>query len=114
MVLGTSLANNDSVSIDATRESATPQEDRRQQSPSRRTGTQQARQSLAAHHAAQRSSIERIADILTRGAASTPFLVVHVVWFAIWVAVNTGILGIQPFDPFPFGLLTLVVSLEAI
>ena len=38
----------------------------------------------------------------------------HVVWFAAWILANTGALGIHPFDPFPFGLLTLVVSLEAI
>jgi uncharacterized membrane protein len=99
---------------DGTFDSAPTPDDRRQHSPSRRVGTQQARQSLAAHHASQRSSIERIADRLTRGAASTPFLVLPVVWFAAWVVANTGILGNRPFDPFPFGLLTLVVSLEAI
>ena len=38
----------------------------------------------------------------------------HVVWFAAWVLVNTGAVGVRPFDPFPFGLLTLIVSLEAI
>ena len=38
----------------------------------------------------------------------------HVVWFAGWILANTGALGIRPFDPFPFGLLTLIVSLEAI
>jgi uncharacterized membrane protein len=92
---------------------ATPN-DRRQPSPSRRAGTHQARQSLAAHHAAQRSSIERVADALTRAAASTPFLVCHAVWFAAWILVNTGAFGVRPFDPFPFGLLTLIVSLEAI
>ena len=89
-------------------------DDRRQQSPSRRAGTHQARQSLAAHHAGQRSAIERIADALTRAAASTPFLVFHVVWFAAWILLNTGVVGTRPFDPFPFGLLTLIVSLEAI
>lgn len=39
---------------------------------------------------------------------------VHVVWFAAWMLVNTGYLGVRPFDPFPFGLLTMIVSLEAI
>jgi uncharacterized membrane protein len=96
------------------RDSAAPADDRRQLSPSRIAGTHQARQSLAAHHAAQRSKIERAADALTRAAASTPFLVFHVVWFAGWILANTGALGIRPFDPFPFGLLTLIVSLEAI
>jgi uncharacterized membrane protein len=88
--------------------------DRREHSPSRRVGTTRARRSLAAEHAAKRSAIVRIADRLTRVAASTPFLVLHVVWFAAWMLVNTGYLGLRPFDPFPFGLLTMVVSLEAI
>jgi uncharacterized membrane protein len=95
-------------------DSATTSDDRRQHSPSRRAGTHQARRSLAAHHAAQRSGIERVADALARVAASTPFLVFHAVWFIAWMLINTGALGIQPFDPFPYGLLTLVVSLEAI
>jgi len=102
------------TSHDTNGDPAAKTNDRRQHSPSRRAGTHQARQSLAAHHAEQRSSIERVADALTRGAASTPFLVFHVVWFATWILLNTGKLGIRPFDPFPFGLLTLIVSLEAI
>jgi uncharacterized membrane protein len=40
--------------------------------------------------------------------------VFHVVWFAGWILINTGLIGLPAFDPFPFGLLTLVVSLEAI
>ena len=101
------------MSSDASTEQG-PQEDRRQRKPSRRTGTQQARQALAAQHAAQRNRIERIADALTRGAASTPFLVIHAMWFTVWILANTGAFGIRPFDRFPFGFLTLVVSLEAI
>jgi uncharacterized membrane protein len=42
------------------------------------------------------------------------FVFFHVIWFGIWIALNLGIFGIKPFDPFPFGLLTMVVSLEAI
>ena len=102
------------MNSNAVAQEATRSDDRRQQSPSRRAGTQQARQSLAAQHAEQRSRIERIADGLTRAAASTPFLVFHVAWFIAWVLINTGVLGVPVFDPFPFGLLTLVVSLEAI
>jgi uncharacterized membrane protein len=37
-----------------------------------------------------------------------------VIWFAAWVVWNVGLLGLAPFDPFPFGLLTMIVSLEAI
>ena len=113
-MLGTPLALRHRVTTEADNDRANQPSDRRLHSPSRRAGTHQARQSLAANHAAQRSTIERTADALTRAAASTPFFVFHAVWFIAWVAVNTGILGIRPFDPFPFGLLTLVVSLEAI
>jgi len=35
-------------------------------------------------------------------------------WFVIWIALNTLLLGGRAFDPFPFGLLTMIVSLEAI
>ena len=47
-------------------------------------------------------------------AASTPFLIGHVLWFLIWIPWNLGWLGLPPFDPYPFGFLTMVVSLEAI
>jgi uncharacterized membrane protein len=103
-----------SVNGEGTNEPDNAAEDRRQHGPSRRLGTTSARRSLAAQHANQRSRIEVIADRLTRFAASTPFLLAHVVWFAFWMLANTGFMGIRPFDPFPFGLLTMVVSLEAI
>ena len=88
--------------------------DRREHSPSRVVGTTRARRSLAAEHADRRSRIEVAADRLTRIAASTPFLVLHGIWFVGWMLVNTGFFGLRPFDPFPFGLLTMIVSLEAI
>jgi uncharacterized membrane protein len=113
VVLGTLLAKVTGVMTNSS-DGVGSANDRREHSPSRRVGTTQARTSLAAQHAAQRSRIEVIADRLTRVAASTPFLVLHVVWFAAWTAINTGLAGIRPFDPFPFGLLTMVVSLEAI
>jgi len=43
-----------------------------------------------------------------------PFLISHSVWFIVWISLNTIILGDRAFDPFPFGLLTMIVSLEAI
>jgi uncharacterized membrane protein len=66
-----------------------------------------------------RSAEERAADAITDFAGSMTFVYLHTLWFALWVIVNAGLLvaiglGIVPFDPFPFGLLTLVVSLEAI
>ena len=42
------------------------------------------------------------------------FVYIHIAWFTIWVLLNTGRYGIEPFDPFPYGLLTMIVSLEAI
>lgn len=62
-----------------------------------------------------RKFTEKIADQVTSAFGSFTFGVLHVYWFALWVALNTGlIVWITPFDPFPFGLLTMIVSLEAI
>ena len=80
----------------------------------RRTNTNRAFRAIKAEHAADLTSIERTAERLTLWASSTPMLVMHVVWFALWISWNTGLLGLHPFDPYPFGLLTMVVSLEAI
>jgi len=55
------------------------------------------------------------ADGITRFAGSMSFVYLHVAWFAVWIVANSGILpGLGVFDEFPFWLLTLVVSLEAI
>lgn len=68
-----------------------------------------------------RTGAQRAADWIAGFSGSIPFLLLHVVWFGTWLALNTSLgawLGIPPrlrdFDPPPFGLLTLVVSLEAI
>lgn len=57
---------------------------------------------------------ERLADILTLFSGSMVFVYVHAIWFGVWIVFNMGWLGGKPFDPFPFSLLTLIVSLEAI
>jgi uncharacterized membrane protein len=65
----------------------------------------------------RRSSVERVADWIAAFSGSISFLVLHLVFFAVWILLNVNWLpGWQPpmFDPFPFGLLTMVVSLEAI
>jgi uncharacterized membrane protein len=68
------------------------------------------------HHAQHaRSKAERLSDWITSTAASGPVLLIHMIWFAAWIAANVGgIPGVTPFDPFPFPLLTMIVSLEAI
>jgi uncharacterized membrane protein len=80
----------------------------------RSVATNRVRRAMKAKHAAERTWIQRTADLLTAFASSTPFLLIHVVWFAVWIAWNVGLFRERPFDPFPFGLLTMVVSLEAI
>ena len=58
---------------------------------------------------------DRAADQITAFAGSLNFVYLHSIWFGIWIAVNVGILGASlKFDKFPFGLLTMIVSLEAI
>jgi uncharacterized membrane protein len=62
---------------------------------------------------------QRVSDIIATVAASQWFTLFHVVWFGGWIGINVGgSMGLFPaswaFDPFPFGLLTMVVSLEAI
>ena len=64
---------------------------------------------------AKRSTTEKFADWMTSKFGSIQFLALNAVWFLGWILVNTGkIPGIEPFDPYPFGFLTMVVSLEAI
>lgn len=63
----------------------------------------------------QRTRGERLGDAVAARVGSTPMVLYHAAWFLGWVVVNQGwIPGVRPFDPFPFGFLTLVVSLEAI
>lgn len=65
----------------------------------------------AAH---ERDLQDRIADIITSFSGRMIFAYVHIVWFGIWILLNTGQFGVRAFDPFPYGLLTMIVSLEAI
>src|SRR5690349_13137297 len=59
------------------------------------------------------TTIERIADLIAVFSGSIPFLIVNAVWFAVWIVWNT-LPFVGHFDPYPFGFLTMVVSLEAI
>lgn len=58
---------------------------------------------------------ERIADAITRFTGSMPFVYVHALWFGGWLTINSGAVpGIRPFDPFPFVMLAMIASVEAI
>lgn len=84
------------------------------------TKTTQTRQQFIRSYEAKslrsRSFLTQIADDLTAICGSMPFLIFHILFFAGWIAINVGLFEeiIKPFDPYPFGFLTMVVSLEAI
>ncbi|HKV10885.1 MAG TPA: DUF1003 domain-containing protein [Thermoanaerobaculia bacterium] len=62
----------------------------------------------------QRKLGERVSDSLTRVMGTMAFAVFHFVLFAAWFTVNLGLTPLEPFDPFPFGILTLIVSAEGV
>lgn len=71
--------------------------------------------SIKAKAAAKRTWTEKMADLMTSYFGSIIFLVLNALLFLVWLTINTGkIKIIPPFDPFPFSLLTTIVSLEAI
>jgi uncharacterized membrane protein len=64
-----------------------------------------------------RSLQHRVAAALTDFSGSMAFVYLHAIWFGLWMILNLGLIKIPhltQFDPYPFGLLTLTVSLEAI
>ena len=69
---------------------------------------------LRTKDAMERSPQSRIADDITSFSGRMVFVYVHIAWFGIWILLNTGRFGLPVFDPFPYGLLTMIVSLEAI
>ena len=62
-----------------------------------------------------RSPGERLSDAVTHSVGTATVVALHLLWFALWVVVNLGLVpGVAPFDPFPFGILTLLVSGEGV
>jgi uncharacterized membrane protein len=58
---------------------------------------------------------DRVAEGITTFAGSMWCVYVHTIWFGGWIVVNTAKLGlIRPFDPFPFVMLAMIASVEAI
>ncbi|HEX3533701.1 MAG TPA: DUF1003 domain-containing protein [Gemmatimonadaceae bacterium] len=80
----------------------------------RSAGISKAFQAIKAQHSANRSQMEIIADRMIGFASSTPFLVIHAIIFVGWIWWNLPISGLKKFDPYPYGMLTTIVSLEAI
>ena len=70
-----------------------------------------------------RTAVQRVADWIAEFSGSLTFLFLHLLWFFSWILLNTHwaqsietpwIQALTGFDPFPYGLLTMTVSLEAI
>jgi uncharacterized membrane protein len=59
-------------------------------------------------------TLQRVADWIAWFSGSMQFLIINGLWFLVWIVINTMPVGVDQFDPFPFGLLTMIVSLEAI
>jgi len=63
----------------------------------------------------QTTSVQRLAEWLAAFSGSLPFLALHILLFLTWVLLNVGLFrAVRPFDPFPFGFLTMATSLESI
>jgi len=80
----------------------------------RSAGISTAFRAIKAQHASNRSKMEVIADRMIGFASSTPFLVIHAFVFVGWIWWNLPFSGMPKFDPYPYGMLTTIVSLEAI
>ena len=88
-----------------------PTEERRLR---RSAGINTAFRAIKAQHSANRSAMEVLADRMIGFASSTPFLVIHAIVFIAWIYWNLPFSGLPKFDAYPFGMLTTIVSLEAI
>ena len=80
----------------------------------RSTGLNKAFRAIKAQHSANRTRSEILADRMIGLASSTAFLVIHAVLFIVWIVWNIPGVPLPKFDPYPYGMLTTIVSLEAI
>jgi uncharacterized membrane protein len=62
----------------------------------------------------RRTLSDRIGDAIATQAGRMWFIVIHAIWFFVWLVLNISSHGRTTFDPFPFALLTMIVSLESI
>jgi uncharacterized membrane protein len=63
----------------------------------------------------ERRFSDRVADGIATFAGTVIFVLLHLLWFAVWAAVNLGVIRLVPaFDPYPFQLLCMLVSLEGV
>lgn len=96
-------------------QTAAPAETKKAERRLRRSaGLSTAFRAIKAQHASNRSSMEVMADRMIAFASASPFLIVHAIVFIAWILWNIPAFGLPQFDPYPYGMLTTIVSLEAI
>lgn len=62
-----------------------------------------------------RTAADRISDLIANFVGSIPFVVLHLIWFGVWVTINVSNFSLHwRFDPYPFALLCMLVSLEGV
>ncbi|HYP12711.1 MAG TPA: DUF1003 domain-containing protein, partial [Bryobacteraceae bacterium] len=64
--------------------------------------------------AQRRTWTERLGDGIADFIGTMSFILLHLLFFALWFSINTGRFGIKAFDPFPYVLLTMIVSMEGV
>ncbi len=109
------MTNNDDKSTEKLDEKGHSHSDHHKHNLNNTERRRQFFKSFEAKSLRSRSLLTRLSDDLTEICGSTAFLIFHCILFVSWILINTeAIPGTKSFDPFPFGLLTMVVSLEAI
>jgi uncharacterized membrane protein len=68
---------------------------------------------LEAEQEKQIPSANRISEAIARFAGTNAFVLVHLICVGIWIALNSGVV-IEPFDPYPFVFLGVLLALEAV
>ncbi len=70
---------------------------------------------VEANHEENKTALDRIVSAISTFAGSKGSIALHIVGFVSWLLINTGhIHAIKPFDPYPFSLLSVVISSEAV
>jgi uncharacterized membrane protein len=63
----------------------------------------------------RRTKVDRVVSRIANWTGSLSFVALHLFWFAIWIVLNvTSVLPVKKFDPYPFVLLSVAVSCEAV
>ena len=71
--------------------------------------------SLEQDYEAHRTLTDRVADVIANFSGSMVFVYLHIAWFTLWFLINTRVLHfVRPFDPYPFILLAMIVSVEGV